>query len=176
MSQRPPIWLSTLKEEDVRLIERAVSGSVSVADIDTVNTLAEKDEEEQGFVVHGNSITAFTQRIFSTANRMSFGFDIQAVSDMNYLVHKKGKDWSTDLEWYSEYYYDKKLSLIVQMSKPDEYEGGDFELENVKLNFPELRERGTMIVFPSFMKYRITEVTKGVRKTYRSWMEGPRWR
>jgi hypothetical protein len=173
MSQRPPIWLSSLNESDVQLIERAVIGSVGVTDI---SALAKKDEDEQGFVVQGNSITAFTQRIFQSANRMAFGFDIQTISDMHYLEHKKEMDWKADLEWYSQLYYDKKLNLIVQMSRPDDYEGGDFELEGVNLNFPQLRDRGTMIVFPSFMKYRITEVTKGVRKTYRSWMEGPRWR
>ncbi|WP_299006958.1 hypothetical protein [uncultured Tenacibaculum sp.] len=35
------------------------------------------------------------------------------------------------------------------------------------------REKGTIIVFPSFMMHCVTPITKGVRKSIVGWVAGP---
>lgn len=73
----------------------------------------------------------------------------------------------------------RKLSVVVQLTDPEEYEGGELEFEEV--NHDEktkqlIRQKGTVIVFPSYMRHRVTPVTKGERKSLVTWIEGPAWR
>jgi len=43
-------------------------------------------------------------------------------------------------------------------------------------NKKELRNRGTIIVFPSFLEHQVTPVTKGTRYSLVQWYSGPDWR
>ena len=71
--------------------------------------------------------------------------------------------------------YDRKLSIIIQLSDPTTYEGGDFQFK--ELEQPQgFRDQGSILVFPSYNVHRITEVTGGTRNSIVCWMEGPRWR
>ena len=65
--------------------------------------------------------------------------------------------------------------MTVQLSDGSEYEGGDFELRDGTanpLNQTELKQKGTVLIFPSFLSHRVKPVTKGVRKTLVAWFEG----
>lgn len=66
----------------------------------------------------------------------------------------------------------RKLSMTVNLSKPNEYEGGnlnfDFGLHRKKdekrfHECVEIRPQGSIIVFPSFLYHQVTPVTKGTR-------------
>lgn len=71
----------------------------------------------------------------------------------------------------------RKLSFVVQLSDPDDYEGGNLQLlgEDGKSYFAP-RKRGTVIVFDSRTQHRVLKVTKGVRKSLVGWVVGPRWK
>ena len=74
--------------------------------------------------------------------------------------------------------YHRKISAIVQLTDPSEYEGGDFEFFNL-VNFPDkdiLRKQGTILFFPSFLEHQATPVTKGKRHSLAAWFDGPKWR
>jgi len=70
----------------------------------------------------------------------------------------------------------RKLSFVVQLSDPDDYEGGNLQLlaEDGKSYFAP-RKRGTVIVFDSRTQHRVLKVTKGVRKSLVGWVVGKRW-
>jgi PKHD-type hydroxylase len=67
----------------------------------------------------------------------------------------------------------RKLSIVLQLSDPKDYEGGDFEI--IDQNDPEklLRSRGTLLAFPSFTMHRVTPVTQGTRYSLVGWITGP---
>ncbi len=71
----------------------------------------------------------------------------------------------------------RKLSVVVQLSDPEDYEGGNLQImsEDGKSYFAP-RQRGTVIVFDSRSQHRVLKVTKGVRKSLVAWVVGPRWR
>lgn len=113
------------------------------------------------------------------ANRQSFACDVHNVADVQfteYHASEKGHyDWHEDWVPFSTKPYHRKLSITVQLSDADEYEGGEFEINDVTL--PDwIQEKGTVLIFPSFMKHRVKPVTKGVRRSLVAWFEGPRWR
>ena len=64
----------------------------------------------------------------------------------------------------------RKLSLVVQLTDPADYEGGELEFFPQPIMAP--RERGTVIVFPSYMPHRVLPVTRGQRNSIASWIAG----
>jgi PKHD-type hydroxylase len=116
------------------------------------------------------------------ANRNAFGFDIDYIKDIQYTKYPaeiSGRyGWHQDTFWANPTPYDRKLSVVVQLSDPSEYEGGQFEFDpNIESPLPEdLSRKGTIIVFPSFLQHQVTPVTKGLRRSLVSWIEGPKFR
>ena len=71
----------------------------------------------------------------------------------------------------------RKLSFTLQLSHPDEYEGGNIEfkgLDGDKYIAP--RKRGSIILFDSRINHRVCEIIKGERKSIVGWVLGPRWK
>jgi len=66
----------------------------------------------------------------------------------------------------------RKLSISVQLSEENSYEGGDLELDyGEAIKMP--RKQGTVIAFPSFAVHEITPVTAGERCSLVAWVSGP---
>jgi len=111
------------------------------------------------------------------ANDNAFDFhlhDIENIQYTEYHADDEGHyDWHIDTFWDADQKYDRKLSLTIQLSDNDEYEGGEFECE---IESPHNRNRGSVVVFPSYIRHRVTPVTRGVRKSLVCWVNGPRWR
>lgn len=74
--------------------------------------------------------------------------------------------------------YHRKLSGIVQLSDPADYDGGDFELMHLAQspNPQEIRQQGSVVFFPSFLPHRANPVTRGIRYSLACWFDGPKWR
>lgn len=71
----------------------------------------------------------------------------------------------------------RKVSITVQISDPNEYEGGDLEIwkgGDAPIKAP--RGKGTVVVFPSYMMHRVTKVTYGKRQSLVLWVGGDHYR
>jgi PKHD-type hydroxylase len=66
----------------------------------------------------------------------------------------------------------RKLSAVLFLSDPKDYEGGLFEFQALENNMQKLPQ-GSIIVFPSYVKHRVTPVTSGERYTAVAWAIGP---
>jgi len=78
----------------------------------------------------------------------------------------------------------RKLSVTISLNDPSEYEGGNLEFDfrnqvdwerNKKAKVKsctEIRPRGSIIVFPSFVWHRVSPVTKGTRYSLVIWNLG----
>ncbi len=132
---------------------------------------------------------------FHEANRNIYNFDIQFINDIQFTTYEAPDLDSTDemkrkpgrylmhqdVETTSSEHiprpYNRKLSMSIQLSDPDDYEGGDFQFEDGLNPLPkESREKGSILIFPSFYMHEVTPVTKGTRHCLVTWIEGPRWR
>ena len=84
-----------------------------------------------------------------------------------------------DVFWISnDKEYHRKLSCIIQLSDPDDYLGGDFEMIGTETSPPQsdVRTQGTIFYFPSFTYHRANQVIRGKRYSIAAWFEGPKWR
>ena len=71
----------------------------------------------------------------------------------------------------------RKLSIVIQLSGPDDYEGGNLQLlDESGKSYIVPRKRGTVVVFDSRTQHRVLKVKKGVRKSLVAWAVGPRWK
>lgn len=72
----------------------------------------------------------------------------------------------------------RKLSVSIQLSHPDNYEGGTFEFPDDEDKFivEDSLEQGTAIFFPSYMKHGVVPVTKGTRYSLVCWVHGPNFK
>ena len=82
----------------------------------------------------------------------------------------------------------RKLSMTVNLTNADEYEGGNLKFDfgphsSVGAGFnkrfhecEEIRPKGSIIVFPSYMHHQVTPVTKGTRYSLVMWSLGKPFR
>lgn len=72
----------------------------------------------------------------------------------------------------------RKLSLSVQLSHPEEYEGGELKIYHSNTTEPFIAPKaiGTAVLFPSYHLHEVTPVTKGKRYSLVSWCLGPRFK
>ena len=70
----------------------------------------------------------------------------------------------------------RKLSFIVQLSDPADYEGGAVEVLFSREASAMTRARGAVIVFPAYILHRVQEVTAGSRRSLVGWIGGPHLR
>ena len=74
----------------------------------------------------------------------------------------------------------RKLSVTVSLSDDTDYEGGDFEFDfrntdsgsNQPRLCKEIRPKGSVVVFPSFVWHRVKPVTSGTRYSLVIWNLG----
>lgn len=71
---------------------------------------------------------------------------------------------------------ERKLGISVQLSAPDDYEGGELRIYDPPDHLAVPRARGCAIAFPSFVPHEVTEVTRGVRHALTAWAVGPAFR
>jgi len=116
------------------------------------------------------------------ANRHAFGVEINQLHEIQYTIYNGEQedfyDWHFDTFWANPRQTDRKISITIQLSNPDEYEGGEFLFEKQHNQPPQsqLKQRGTVLAFVSPIRHCVTPVTKGTRKSLVAWIEGPKWR
>ena len=112
----------------------------------------------------------------NTANtNAGWNFHLTKIEPVQFTSYKKTNHygWHQDC-WPTadEEGMNRKLSCIIQLTDPKRYEGGDFELNQAGLESTDIRTKGTVLIFPSFLLHRVKPVSKGVRKTLVAWFEG----
>jgi len=108
------------------------------------------------------------------ANDVMWKFDLSTMSEQiqyteYYGTQEGGYEWHMDCGINIQ--NQRKISVTVQLSDSNEYEGGDLEF-NIGKHMVAPRSQGAAVIFPSFYLHRITPVTKGVRKSFVLWVGG----
>jgi len=127
-----------------------------------------------------------------TANRNAgWGFQWDFSESCQFTKYDKGQyyDWHCD-SWENAYNKPnernshgkiRKLSVTLSLSNPKDYKGGELEFDfrnldpNKKSNTricKEVRPKGSLVVFPSFVWHRVKPITKGVRYSLVNWNLG----
>jgi len=107
-------------------------------------------------------------------NDTVYGFDVSEFREgFQFTRYEVGEHYGPHFDIGPGKLAERKLSLTVQLSSPDDYTGGELII------YPEFlapRDQGTMTVFPSFMCHNVFPVKTGVRFSLVSWLAGPQFR
>ena len=111
------------------------------------------------------------------ANRDCFGFDLNDFNEYQIAQYEKGDYYIEHLDLGLEREFERKLSITVQLSAPTEYKGGDLVFGSGIPNPPsdKLKNRGAILIFPSFVPHQVKPVTDGKRMSLVGWYEGKKW-
>lgn len=109
--------------------------------------------------------------------------DIAVMVNQKLRFELKGFDEGLQLARYAEgEFYDwhadlgadvaafRKLTLVLQLTSPSEYEGGEVEFFPAMLQAP--KTRGAVAVFPSYVPHRVLPVKRGPRWSLAAWIAG----
>lgn len=117
-------------------------------------------------------------------NDTLFDFDLVGYDYMQYAEYGVGGHqrfhndirYNFDPAYISENF--RKLTCVLMLSDPSEYEGGEFLLnlsnEQGALRFKP--KKGEVIMFPSYFSHQVNPVLSGTRKTLVVWPLGPKFR
>ena len=114
--------------------------------------------------INNPTITEFIRRYVQDA---ADGLvNITGVEDLQFATYNKDDfyGWHKDADINNN----RMLSVSVQLSDPNTYEGGDLQIKD----FLAERARGTILVFNSNLLHRVLPVTSGVRYSLVQWFSG----
>ena len=175
------MWYNGLfKEEEVETIrslwqpDQTIDAKVNTGDQDIAKETLRKSEIM--FIKPGGNEWIYDRlsNACIQANTGRYKFDITGFQTELQLASygiKHFFDWHMDFG--SGDLSNRKLSITVQLSDPDEYEGGELQFMINQTVFTATKEKGTAIIFPSFALHRVTPITKGCRKSIVGWISGP---
>lgn len=118
----------------------------------------------------------------SEANDTLWHFDLVSAPEMiqytEYDANELGHyDWHQDIGPGLPSH--RKVSLTVQLSDANDYEGGHLQIwqgGNLESALVTPRGAGNVVIFPSYMPHRVSPVTRGIRRSFVLWVGGSHYK
>jgi len=111
--------------------------------------------------------------VITDLNNQFFGFDIFGIQEGLQFTNYKAPDGKYDSHTDRAYgSIIRKLSISIQLTNEDNYDGGDLELLQSDKADKMDKQQGKLIMFPSFVQHRVTPVIKGERNSLVIWVTG----
>lgn len=171
--------------------------------IDYLNQLADRRPGDMGSIVKGDASAALAEHVrrsevfwleeepatlpifqliaqfVQRANEQVFRLDLKGFGEPFQIATYRGADngfygWHVDIG--AGRLAQRKLSLVIPLTDPADYEGGELQLFHDHEPTTVAMPLGRIVAFPSYVLHRVTPVTKGVRRTLAVWVSGPPYR
>ena len=115
--------------------------------------------------------------IVQEINATYFGFELEGILEpLQYAAYGVGDrfGWHVDMAADQKPY--RKLSLSVQLSAPEDYDGGELEMQLGCWTRQMPKGRGDVIAFPTWAPHRVEPVSRGTRHALVVWAHGAPFR
>jgi PKHD-type hydroxylase len=201
------VWYySDIPEDLVDVIEKdlSVKFDAEIGDSKLMGDALNKDKRnsKNAWVPTTHWLGGFMWHYVQRANRENFLYDLRNIDgeSMQYTQYGPGEfySWHNDAGITGSYKPQavgnrvdglandfvnenielvRKLSFVLQLSDPDDYEGGNLQLlDEGGKSYIAPRKRGTVILFDSRTQHRVLPVKSGLRKSIVGWVVGKRWK
>jgi PKHD-type hydroxylase len=129
--------------------------------------------------IHANYSTSWLYQrmtdLVNENNKKYFQFDLDMIEKLQFTFYDSSengcyKQHVDPLQWTNP--HNRKLSFIIQLSDPNQYEGGEIKLytgQEITIK----KQKGLIVFFPSNILHEVTPVTRGERYTLVGWVHGP---
>jgi|TARA_B100000003_G_scaffold178262_1_gene168293 hypothetical protein len=201
------VWyFSDIPEDIVTILEKDLESTFDqeMGDSRLMGDALNKDKRnsQNAWVPTTHWLGGFMWHYIERANRENFLYDLRCIDgeSMQYTQYGPGQfySWHNDAGIAGAYKPQsvgnrqeglandflnenielvRKLSFVLQLSDPDDYEGGNLQLlDEGGASYFAPRKRGTIILFDSRTQHRVLPVKSGLRKSIVGWTVGPRWK
>jgi PKHD-type hydroxylase len=115
--------------------------------------------------------------IIEQINDQWYGFDLEGYLNFQYTEYDAAKNAHYGM--HMDLFLGKpgparKLSLSLILN--DDYEGGEFYVQDTEKPTVMPQKKGRLIMFPAFMLHGVRPVSNGVRRSIVIWVSGPMFR
>lgn len=176
-----------------KIIEQGLSKEKLEAETGNINKTINKKLRNSSLVwLEEKWIYDLILPILHTANKNAgWNFQIDWSESCQFTMYQKKQYYNWHCDIFSEPYpmnykfesfrgKTRKLSMSICLSEKNDFLGGDFQFdyrnrEDGKPNIEtikEIREKGSVLVFPSNVYHRVTPVKKGTRYSLVNWFLG----
>ena len=170
-------WEGAFTEQELNVLQLQAKNSKQHARIGGGVSNSEIRRSQVSWI-HNTNETVWVFRklaqIVSKLNSDCFGFDLTGFGEglqlTNYDESENGM-----YGWHVDYggMISRKLSLVLQLTDPSEYEGGNLQLHTGQNPISVKKQRGLIALFPSYVVHQVTPVTQGSRQSLVAWISGP---
>lgn len=166
----------------VKMGESFPLGQASTVGANQGTALTEKRASQVSWISRNEQTEWLYQRVADIAYEMNskwYRFDLSGLyENFQYTVYDGARgpehyDWHIDM--LDKGNVTRKMSMVIQLSNPFDYEGGELWIQGASDEILP-KKRGLIHIFPSFMRHRVTPVTKGIRRSLVIWVSGPEFR
>ena len=194
--------LNNLDDEALNTIEKVINDAelkwidAKIEGGDSQGLLVDKNWRtcKTSFLNYSEELDKLFGKMISDYNQNYSGwnYDLTFIEAFQLTHYYEGNFY----DWHSDVFeepvirnnipHNRKVSASIFLNDPEEYEGGELDLE---LRGPKTREseegerfdsfklpKGSIILFPSHIWHRVRPVTSGVRKSLVLWVQGPSFR
>lgn len=113
------------------------------------------------------------------ANETMWNFDISFMNEQIQYTEYDA-DYSGKYDWHVDFGAGissmRKIAIVIQLSDPNEYEGGELQFYTTKNLTIAPKDKGTVICFPTYFLHRVTPLAKGKRRSLVLWVSGTPFR
>lgn len=110
------------------------------------------------------------------ANFENFKYDVSDVAFTEFFCYETGMFYRPhiDVNPYTNHpAHRRKLTVIIQLSDENDYEGGELQIYNSNLKPISIpKNKGTIVVFNSSIPHSVKKIKKGTRYALAAWIVG----
>lgn len=114
--------------------------------------------------------------VASSLNSQFYRFDLTGFGEPLQLTNYDQSEHGM-YGWHQDYggsgSISRKLSIVLQLTDPSQYEGGNLQIKTGMEPINVRKQRGLIAVFPSYVLHQVTPVTQGSRQSLVAWISGP---
>ena len=137
-------------------------------------------------------ILRYIYPFIKNTNKDFWNIDFDFAETCQYTEYgtKQFYNWHQDTGVIPDNGLERKLSCSLLLNNGNEYDGGDMQFSWLNpdsndnqpktivdsANAYNLRNKGTLIIFPSYLIHRVTPITRGKRKSLVIWWKGKSFR
>lgn len=113
----------------------------------------------------------------NSVNEQYFQFDLDGFAEGFQFTKYEAPAGKYDLHIDKIYKQSvRKLSVVVQLSDPSDYEGGALNIQTSNTPHSVTQKQGYTVLFPSYILHGVTPVTTGTRYSLVAWVTGPKFK
>ena len=183
-----PYYLEKLNDKELKQFKEYISNlsasDYSLSEFEHYDGFEDKKYDKyRSCMVHypkdSSVISCIAKKYFNYLNNQFYRYDLKNHFEFQLIKYDIGGNyhWHCDYGISPKRGMSRKLSMSIQLTSPEKYEGGELQVvdyANHTLMIP--GDLGTVIVFDSKLPHKVWPVTWGQRISLVGWANGPRLR